>query len=483
MQARDRCCVVSFDAMDRELALSLVACGRMPVFGEALRGGTAVPFGSPAAVFVGATWPTIWTGLGTGYHGRAGPEVLVPGSYDVVRWLPEYTGGTPLWRQAASAGYRYVIVDVPHSIVGSDPHGTEVVDWGSHDRERGRFSTWPRLLADEIVERFGRHPVESCDVVARVGGPAVLEDALVEGMDRRVKLSTALLTEREWDLAWIVFGESHCAGHHLWPVELDTDPVGPAALLRVYEALDRALGELRAALRPEDRLVVLLSHGIGPHHDGTHLLGDVLSRLDDAWDRAGALRRAAEGGRRVLRRAWSRPPHWVRTLDGSRSFYRAPNSAPYGAVRVNLRGREPRGRVAPGAQYEACCDWLTDELLALRNSNGPMPAARRVLRASELYEGPALAWLPDLFVEWETRVPIEVLESSTVGRVTGRYGGPRTGDHRPGGLLVVPGPDGLSPEEPPSDADATVVARTIAAQLGLDLASAAPATQRFPVMN
>jgi hypothetical protein len=87
-------------------------------------------------------------------------------------------------------------------------------------------------------------------------------------------------------------------------------------------------------------------------------------------------------------------------------------------------------------------------------------------------------------VEWETRVPIEVLESSTVGRVAGRYGGQRTGDHRSGGLLVVPPRrEGLSPEAPSVDADATVVARMIAAQLGFDLEVAAEATQRFPVTN
>jgi predicted AlkP superfamily phosphohydrolase/phosphomutase len=462
--------------MDRELALTLVDAGRMPVLAALLDAGTAVPFASPPAVLVGASWPTIWTGLAAGDHGRAAPEVLLPGTYDVVRWRPEHIGGTALWHQAARAGKRYVVVDVPHSVVGADAAGVEVVDWGSHDRETGRFSAWPDGLADELLQRFGPHPVESCDALVRDDGASALEAALLDGIERRVELATALLAEQEWDFAWIVFSESHCAGHHLW----NADPAARESLLRVYEALDHALGALREELDGDDQLLVLLSHGIGPHHDGTHLLGEVLRRLDDAWARAGAWTRTAERVRRRLRRPASRPDGWVRTLDGSRSFFRAPNSAPYGAVRLNVHGREPRGRIAPGEQYEACLGWLTHELRTLANPAGPTPAVRRVLRTSDLHEGPALAWLPDLFVEWETDAPIEALESPTIGRVTGTYTGLRTGDHRSGGLLVTPGPATSAPEASDAEVDATVVARAIATSLGLELEPPGHVAPRFP---
>jgi predicted AlkP superfamily phosphohydrolase/phosphomutase len=123
-------------------------------------------------------------------------------------------------------------------------------------------------------------------------------------------------------------------------------------------------------------------------------------------------------------------------LDGSRPFFRAPNATLCTAIRINVQGREPAGVVAPGREYEELCAALEAELLMLVNVETGKPAVRRVLRPAELFEGPNVALMPDLLVEWHQESPIRSLASPTVGRFDGELGRHRTGDHRRDGLLL-----------------------------------------------
>jgi predicted AlkP superfamily phosphohydrolase/phosphomutase len=63
---------------------------------------------------------------------------------------------------------------------------------------------------------------------------------------------------------------------------------------------------------------------------------------------------------------------------------------------VNLKGREPRGIVEPGAPYEALREELMAELMALRDPETHKPVVRTVYRREDLYEGPYLDLLPDV---------------------------------------------------------------------------------------
>ena len=111
-----------------------------------------------------------------------------------------------------------------------------------------------------------------------------------------------------------------------------------------------------------------------------------------------------------------------------------------GAIRINLKGREPVGIVEPGTEYETLCQELTDGLLALENADTGRSAVRWVARAGELYQGPRLSELPDLFVEWDHSAPITTLRSPQIGTVSSVSREDRTRDHRGNGLLVGLGP-------------------------------------------
>jgi hypothetical protein len=261
----------------------------------------------------------------------------------------------------------------------------------------------------------------------------------------------------------------------------------------VYEKMDEALAEHVERIDPGATLLVLMSNGMGPHHDGTHLLPEILRRLDQAH--RFAPQRSLEG--RILGRAWMLTPTWLRgvlikplaamlrararrshlppardseTDDERRAqaFFMSPNNFVVGGVRVNVAGREKEGFVRPGNELDETYRRLASDLLALVNVEAGVPVIKRVERSDAHYERGPLDALPDLFLEWNHDQPIETVWSPRFGIIHGPYTHWRTGDHRPGGLLLVRRP-GLEPEQQLPALEINRLAAMIAEQLGAEL--------------
>jgi predicted AlkP superfamily phosphohydrolase/phosphomutase len=155
-------------------------------------------------------------------------------------------------------------------------------------------------------------------------------------------------------------------------------------------------------------------------------------------------------------------------MEGARRCFPVMNNDVYGAIRLNLVGREPNGRLRPGAEADAFCSELSRGLCALVRAGDGTPVVKRVLRTADLYRGPRLDGLPDLLVEWDRSAPVTAVESPRTGRVEGRFEGTRTGDHKEAGLFVAVGP-GVAPGRLAEPVSVMDFAPTIGALLGVPL--------------
>jgi predicted AlkP superfamily phosphohydrolase/phosphomutase len=492
MTMAPRVLFLALDAADKDLIEKWANEGSMPTF-RALREKAAWgPTANPTGLFVGAIWPSFWTGLSPARHGRYCFSQIRTGTYDSDHTTPYDTRGEPFWNALSAAGRRVAIVDVPKTPPSRLTDGIQLVDWGTHDPDVG-FQTWPEPLAQEIVERIGRHPVGQCDDYLIRGGGSLpgLRDTLLKGIEMKTLLVESLLDRDGWDLFAAVFAESHCAGHQFWhlhdPAHPRHDPAEARAIgdpLRdIYAALDAAIGRLLTRAGDETAVFVLASHGMGAHYDATFLLDEILRRLyrPAATASERAVARGAESAWRFLPAGLRRA---LRPLRGrvraslanavshpelaSLPCFSVPNNDVYGGIRVNLAGREPQGRIRPGAEYDAFCDTLTSDLLAFVNLETGRPLVRRVLRSSEVYEGERLQDLPDLMVEWDRDSPVSAISSPKTGTIRGKFPGIRTGDHKPEGMVFAMGP-GIRPGRLPRPISITEFAPTIAARLGVRL--------------
>ena len=474
--------VLGIDAASPGLLERWAAEGRLPAIAALLDAGAVARTRGIEGFFIGATWPSLSTGVGPAGHGIHYLAQLRPGSYSYERVADRPERREPFWTTASRAGRNVAVLDVPLSRLAPDLNGIQIVEWGAHDSMYG-FQTSPDGLREEIVSTFGLHPqTGTCDGSRRTARDyEAFVDRLVRGASIKGRLTRSLLARGGWDLFVQVFTEAHCAGHQCWHLH-DTGHPGhdgqlAAAvgdpLLRVYQAVDTAIGEIVEEAGAAT-VVLVAAHGMAYQYGAQVLLPEILFRLDVA-----ARPREAEAqpgpGRALARRAWHALPAWAREplepavrrvlpspppdelprmwADPARSLcFQVANGLPVGGIRLNLAGREPAGRLTPGVEADRFCDRLAADLTALEDPRTGRQLIRRVVRTADLYDGPHIDELPDLLVEWCDDGPlantvtgpadaaIVRAGSARLGLVEAPNDWARSGEHRPGGLLAVSGP-------------------------------------------
>ncbi|MCI0436897.1 MAG: alkaline phosphatase family protein [Gemmatimonadetes bacterium] len=474
--------VLGIDAANPDLLEAWAADGTLPHLGSLLQRGLSGRTHSVAGFYIGATWPSLCTGVSPASHGIHYLVQLRPGTREYYRPSDaEYTRRPPFWTPLSRAGRRIAVLDVPLSRVDPTLDALQVVEWGSHDALFG-FHAWPATLEREIRNRFGLHPGGvSCDRIERdLRGYAHFVDTLIEGVRRKAAVTNWVLEQERWHLVMQVFTEAHCAGHQCWHLH---DPAHPAhdatvaagigdPLRRVYAAIDAAIGEVLAHAG-HARVIVLAAHGMRHGFGAQFLLHDILFRLGAASPIVPRAASPAAPLMQPLRRVWRRLPRVVRRrleplrsrarrspvvelpqpgVDLTRSpCFPVPNGLAVGGIRLNLAGREPDG-VLPADQADGFCGDLSQALLDFTDERTGRPIVNRVLRTREHHAGEFLDALPDLLVEWDDTTPIgsALLAGGAGSRVRARshragiiegvneYG--RTGEHRPGGFFVAAGP-------------------------------------------
>ena len=475
---KPRLVVLAVDSADAQLVRKWAGEGHLPTFARLLESGLVASIDTPPAVLEGGIWPTFLISSLPATHGMFAFQSTKAGSYDIENGMfADRLPAPPFWSHMSAAGRRVAVVDAPFARPIEGLNGVQITNWGAHDSWCWTRCSTPSGLIDDIVTRFGVHPIIHCDAENRVAADyEALRAGLIAGAQRKAAVLRHVLIMEDWDFFFGVFSEAHCAGHQFWHFMdpghpkhgVSASPTLRSAIRDVYRTIDAGLGSLLSELGPDVSVLVMLSHGMGPYYAGTHLLEQILDRLGmgerpetpgspgiDSYKIRG-LRGSLWGLRHLLPLAARRAlqaimpqslgalwgfTHPVPTLwkPGMRAFV-IPSNNMTGAIRINLKGREPFGAVAPGAEYDKVCEDLIAALLELENPDTGQRAVQWVRRARDLYVGPRLESLPDLFVEWHHETPINALRSPRIGTVSGAMTAERTGDHWQHGLLLGQGP-------------------------------------------
>lgn len=527
---------LALDACDPDTMRRLVAAGRCPNIAGLLAESATVDTVGPYGTAVGSTWMTIATSRHVERHRYFNWIEVDPATYELRSTTPYDAQGTPFWVQLSDQGQRVGIFDVPHSQPPDALNGVLITEWGCDVRHHGTRSH-PAELIEELEARTGGHPYGTmdppgadsqftpCDWTRRAGARRTIDedrqlrDLMLEGLAAKERASVRLLASGGWGVFATVIGETHGVGHQLWhlhdPTHPRHDPAARAVIgdpvEQVYERADALVGAHVHAAGPGATVFIHLSHGMRAHHDGDHLLDEVLRRIEVAYDaeaRAGwrtrlarrALDRAPARGRAALQRsvaaavrrridaappAVSEPPG----ASADRRWYQVPNNTAVGAVRFNVIGREGQGLVHRD-EIPRLTEELRAALLEVVNVDSGRPAARRVVPSDEVLERTPDDPFPDVFVEWDRDGPIERVWSPRIGTVVAPYDHWRTGHHHDRGLLIVHGP-GVTPGHRAEPMDLEDIAPTFSAVVGVELADvdgvvrhdvlgASPTTARLP---
>ena len=278
---------LGFDAGNKYLIQDWANAGILPTFRSLLAKGLK---GDTTALdlFTGAIWPSFMTGAAPARHSVHTWLQLKPGSYEFYRsYAGDHIKREPFWNYLSRAGRKVTVLDIPLSRVTQNLNGVQLAEWGTHDNYSG-FATWPPLLAQDVVSRFGKHPLtQICNADRSAKEYAAFRDDLLRGISTKVQITKHFLHESQWQFFAQVFTEGHCAGHQCWHFHDTNHPrhdpeqagVVGNPLKDVYVAIDAAIGEVLKDLDDETTVVVLVSHGMSYRYGAHFLLDEILLRL------------------------------------------------------------------------------------------------------------------------------------------------------------------------------------------------------------
>jgi predicted AlkP superfamily phosphohydrolase/phosphomutase len=299
-----------------------------------------------------------------------------------------------------------------------------------------------------------------------------LQQSLERATEQTTAIGEELLTEEEWNLFLLGYGAPHRAGHYLFDLsQIDRKSADPArqdlddALLRIYQTCDRGITKiLRKA--PENAIVILFAvHGIGRNPGWS----DYCSQLLNMIQSHGSKQAPKTGLLYKIRQAL--PWEFIRTVtrhlpkaaldrlvsiwtanmfDWSQTRYFPLPMDHAGYIRINLKGREPEGIVAPGSEYEQLCDEIETALSSFHDITTGQVIVKKVFRRGEFSREEAMyhELLPDLIITWNdvSAIGSAGVRSDLYGelRFDGRLPSGRAGNHTSRGWFAAAGP-GIPP--------------------------------------
>ena len=232
----------------------------------------------------------------------------------------------------------------------------------------------------------------------------------------------ASFVQRDDDLIVQCFEFPDRVGHVFWRI---VDPKHPAydaklaaewgdALLKAYQLMDAIVGDAMAAAEKKNALLLVASdHGFASFRRHMHY---------NTWlvmNGYMTLKSGVEVKDRNVEMLFDQGQFW-QNVDWSKTRAYAMG---LGEVYVNLKGREAKGIVEPGAEYDALKAELKERLVAMVDPETLEHPVRRVVTREEAYKKFDPNMIPDLFVmnndgyrvSWQTSlggVPKKVFEDN-----------------------------------------------------------------------
>jgi len=460
-----RILVIALAEASPVLIQRFVDAGELPNLESLINEGATGELDSVIPAITPQMWGAILTGRSAGHHGlfdfwqrdRHGRFVEKRGNS---------LGQPAIWDYLSCTGLKSAIINVPFTYPPSNIHGFMIS--GEDAPGAGRDIASPPGLYDEIVQRFGRYRLKDIFPTGRKKSDYLT--LVEEDVRAQTEVWSHLLAENQWEFSLVFYSATAITQHYFWEDFASEDPDNPyrGVIRSAYRALDSAIGRLRSDAGEDCCVYVISECGAGPLRFGV--------QMNTVLERAGLLqrhgRRQGDRKRRLASQLRKTGQHFLQTYLPS-SAYRFANSrlgwlkslmhnyvaasdidwertsafsrGKEGQVFVNLAGRDPKGTVEPGDQYEEVCSAVERAFLELRDPETGEPAVAAVYRARDLYQGPYLEEAPDLVIHWQDLAyqPAETDHGreNIFGQRWREYmDWPTTGSHRRSGVLLAAGP-------------------------------------------
>ena len=362
-----RAVVLGIEGVSHSLLINLISSGVMPNMAKLVEAGTLARMQSTLPCVSSVAWTSFRTGLNPGQHGLTGFTDRRPRSYQTYSPTTKDILVPTIEEYADNIGLKVFTMGVP---VNYPPvklkNGVSIGCYLSPSVEKGVF---PTEAFDDLKQIDYRLDVDLS--LATSDLPGFVED--VFQVTERYRQAVFKFWEREkWGLMMIHFMSTDRLHQFMWDQYEDGTAPYHQDFLRLYTRIDQIVAEIYDRLEEGTLFMMLSAHGSCGVKSEVNL---------NWWLQQEGMLRFQTGS-----------PQSLEEIDGRSLAY----SLIPGRVYVNLKGREPRGSVEPGVEYERVRRQIAEELLKLRNPNNGELVIERVEMRETLYGDNAHAVAPDL---------------------------------------------------------------------------------------
>jgi len=363
---KQRVVVIGLDGVPYTYLQQLFRAGELPNFRALAGEGALVQMDTTLPNVSSVAWSSFMTGQNPGKHNIYGFVDRQPGSLKTFIPTSRNMRSPALWEILSAAGKRVFAMNVPVTYPSRQVNGIVVGCFLSPSVEKAA----PNAEVAHALKRLN-YCVDADSAWARRDKDSFLPH-LDEVFERRIEAMRYFWRQEPWDFFMAHIMETDRLHHFFWEEMEQGHATYAPAFLEFYRRVDHLLGEVRSWLDKNTTLIVLSDHGFCSIKQEVY----VNTWLADA----GYLQYASE------------QPRSLQDIAAASSAY----SLDPGRIFLNVRGREPGGRVAPGAEYERMRREVAEALGTMTDPASGEPIVERVYTREELYHGPYTEAAPDL---------------------------------------------------------------------------------------
>lgn len=450
--------IIGLDGADWRILDPWIEQGILPHLAALQRRGAWGPLRSTLRPESSTAWSTFATGLLPGHHGIFSFSRQQPHSSHYGLNNALQLRALTFWQWAA-AQKRMALLNVPMTYPPQPLSQGGIIAGMLTPNLRSPF-TQPLAWRDQLLAAVPDYVIN----VDRTGlGLADFIRQTTQAIRARGRAAQWMLAQDNWDAAVIVFTATDRLQHYTLHLLSPTHPAYDAQqartlmplLLAAYQAIDESIGQLVAAVGPDATLFLLSDHGFAPcsrlftPNNWLEAQGWLRRRTTapvspSLWQRlrtSPRLRRIKQ--RLPLLRDWQRQTSAHNYMQGIDWEHTSAFYAPTSGIRLNIRGREPRGILSP-AQADSLADTIIQRLLALHDPDTGAAPIVAAYRRHEAYPGPYTDFAPDIIIEPRRHDPNPALNTAIgFGFAPSAFtsSGDITGNHTFDGIFLAAGPD------------------------------------------
>ena len=475
--------IVGLDAATLDLVNPWVGEGKLPNLAQLMKEGVSGRLASILPPITPPAWTSFMTGKNPGKHRIFHFMEAEPGSYSLRYVNASSRCAKTIWKMLSDAGFSVGTMNIPFTYPPEHLNGFQISGMDTPS-EKSAF-VYPPEIRDELEGLLGRFTLD-VRYLGYMSTDRRREEVLaeMERIDQQwLQASLHLMEKHPAEVLMFTFMSVDTVQHYFWHY-MDAshhyhDPVGAKrfgdAILRVYERLDRAVGEMLKKVSTDTSVLVVSDHGGGPTSDRVVYLNRFLAQqglLHYLENNDSALKKLARGlihrsytllrgalssaQKRKLANALPKMRKRFETaftsftnIDWSRTkAYCSEVLASPPSIWINRKGIKPFG-IVEESDYESLIKFITERLGELKDPRTNEPVIKRILRREEIFHGPYADQAADLILDWweashfssSPSFPEQTTEPAVMIRERkppedSEWGG----THRLHGILIVRGP-------------------------------------------